>query len=246
MRITSIYFDGSLEVGEKITLDILASNHLLRVLRLSLGSKINLFNNENFEYEATIVEANKKLAEVLVDKKYLVRTESPLNITLAQAISRSEKMDYTIQKATELGVNSIVPIFSEYCEVALDGERLEKRIEHWQKIAISASEQSGRCKIPKILPAQRLNLFIPQKSDLNLVLDPRALISLPKFINTYSISFNKITLLVGPEGGLSDQEIELAKNNGFHSVTLGPRILRTETAGLVAISVLQAMLGDLK
>jgi len=247
MRFTRIFTTQLLTVGSEIVLNAEAAHHILRVLRLKQGEKLKLFNGENFEYIAGITYVNKNSVKVFVEEKTMVSIESPLNIHLAQAISRGEKMDYTIQKATELGVKSIVPIFTGHCNVILEGARLEKKVHHWQTIAINAAEQSGRCQVPKIYPAQQLTAWLMQANPgLKLALCPKATTSIPKLIAGCAQSVNKITLLVGPEGGLTNDEIQSAKNCGFTAVNLGPRILRTETGALVAISILQGLLGDLK
>ena len=152
-------------------------------------------------------------------------------------------MDFTIQKAVELGVNTITPLFTEHCNVQLKDERLKKRLQHWQSVAVSATEQSGRCYVPEILPAQVLTKWCASAvlaSDLRLILDPNA----TNKLGSIAVHPSSVTILAGPEGGLSNKEIELAKQNNFLPISLGPRILRTETTALAAISVLQAKWGD--
>ena len=168
--------------------------------------------------------------------------ESPLYFHLGQVISRGEKMEFTIQKSVELGVNVITPLFSSRCGVKLGGERLDKKLQQWQKIAIAACEQCGRNRIPEIRPAMDLSHWLAEETtELKLNLHPRAHHS----VNTLPPPDSGVRLLVGPEGGLSDEEIEQARARGFVDILLGPRVLRTETAALTAITALQCRFGDL-
>jgi 16S rRNA (uracil1498-N3)-methyltransferase len=172
----------------------------------------------------------------------LADNESPLNLHLGQVISRGEKMEFTIQKSIELGVNTITPLFSERCGVKLDGERLEKKLQQWQKIAIAACEQCGRNRIPEIRPAMQLEAWCNEQDDsLKLNLHPRASHS----INTLPLPVSHVRLLIGPEGGLSAEEIAMTSGYGFTDILLGPRVLRTETTALTAITALQVRFGDL-
>jgi 16S rRNA (uracil1498-N3)-methyltransferase len=242
MRIPYIYYAGKLKPNSEVTLKIEPSNHILHVLRLKLGSPLILFDGTGGEYNAQIFAIDKSRVIARVEKFIDREVESPLKITLGQGISRGEKMDYTIQKAVELGVYKITPLFTEFCNVKLSGERLQKRLQHWQSIAISACEQCGRNCIPIIDYARDLPTWIPQnKSDVSLTLYHGAnqiLANLPKKVST-------VTILVGPEGGLSDHEIEFAQRYNFIPIRFGPRILRTETAALTAISILQSKWGDM-
>ncbi|KPJ67688.1 MAG: hypothetical protein AMJ43_03370 [Coxiella sp. DG_40] len=242
MRIPHIYCANKLKQNSEITLGVGASNHILHVLRLKLGSPLILFDGTGGEYDALLF-AIDKLRVIAKVKKFINReVESPLKIYLGQGISRGEKMDYTIQKAVELGVYKITPLFTEYCNVKLSGERLQKRSQHWQSIAINACEQSGRNRIPSIDCAQGLPAWIPQSdSDILLTLCHRSsktLADLPQKLNT-------VTILVGPEGGLSAHEIEFAQRYNFIPICFGPRVLRTETAALTVISILQSKWGDM-
>jgi len=240
MATPRIFIATALKSKQEITLDISASNHLLQVLRLKVNDSLIVFDDSQGEYMAIITAINKHRAVVLVEEFIQRDRESPLQIHLGQGISRGEKMDFTVQKAVELGVNTITPLFTEYCNVKLEGERLMNRMRHWQGVAISAAEQSGRCYIAKVLPAQTLEDWIAKAAGLCLILDPCA-------ANKFSTIKDRpscVTLLVGPEGGLSDKEIIFAEQNKFLPTKLGPRILRTETAALAAISILQAKWGD--
>lgn len=244
MSLSRIFIDQKLSLNQHITLDSQASNYVIQVLRLDLNDSLLVFDGHNLgEFRAIITTVNKRNAIIAIEEFIAVNKESPLTINLLQGVSRGEKMDFTIQKTVELGVNTITPIFTQYCNVKLAGERLVSKIEHWQGVAISAAQQSGRCLVPKILPAQDfIACFdVLQKNNLCLVLDPKA----DTRITQISQKPDNITILVGPEGGLSDQEIVLAKQNNFIPISLGPRILRTETAALTAISILQSKWGDL-
>lgn len=247
MRNPRIYQAQAFEVGQTQALNDDAFGHIVRVLRLKNGDEITLFNGVAeqagyFEYQAKLVNVGKKSADVEVIAKELVANESSLNIHLAQGISRGDRMDFTLQKSVELGVNTITPIFTERCGVKLSGERLEKKHQQWQKIVNSACEQSGRCAVPIVAAPIYLDDWLQQESTaLKLNLHPRAehsIMSLP-------IENQRVRLLIGPEGGLSDDEIANANTAGFHDVLLGPRVLRTETAALTAITALQCRYGDL-
>tara|TARA_R110000744_G_scaffold34651_2_gene80553 strand:+ start:2184 stop:2930 length:747 start_codon:yes stop_codon:yes gene_type:complete len=247
MRNPRIYQAQAFEVGQTQALNDDAFGHIVRVLRLKNGDEITLFNGVAeqagyFEYQAKLVNVGKKSADVEVIAKELVANESPLNIHLAQGISRGDRMDFTLQKSVELGVNTITPIFTERCGVKLSGERLEKKHQQWQKIVNSACEQSGRCAVPIVAAPIYLDQWLQQESTaLKLNLHPKAehsIMSLP-------IENQRVRLLIGPEGGLSDDEIANANTAGFHDVLLGPRVLRTETAALTAITALQCRYGDL-
>lgn len=238
---TRLYINTPLQCGQTLALNADITHRILHVLRLKTGDQLILFNNTGGEFQTTIATIKKNNCSVTIEKFIEKNLESPLHIHLGQVISRGEKMDYTIQKATELGVAAITPLFSEHCNVQLDEKRLTKRLEHWQATAIAACEQCGRCFIPKIFPAQKLsNWFGQNTSGLRIMLDHRAT---NKLKNIAPKSPN-VTLLIGPEGGLSNSEILLAQQNNFVAVQLGPRILRTETAALAAISALQVLMGD--
>ena len=184
---------------------------------------------------------SKKQLSVLVQGFIASDTDSALQVHLGQCLSRGERMDYAIQKATELGVTQLTPLFSERCEVRLNTERLNKRTQHWQQVAVSASEQSLRCSVPAVESAQHLTNWVSSiQADLKLVLDPRAAQPLSSFAAPTSVA-----LLIGPEGGLSDQEVAQAAAAGFLPIALGPRVLRTETAPIAALSLLQYLWGDL-
>jgi len=215
--------------------------HAIQVLRLKAGAVIQLFDGQGLEYEATLTQVERKRSEVELGQRVPNQTESPLNITLLQGISRGERMDFAIQKAVELGVNQIVPVITERCNVQLKNDRAEKRHAHWQGVMISACEQSGRAMLPKLAAVIDLPSALNNCSDvLKLVLDPQSDTGFKELD-----SAKQLTLLIGPEGGLSDEELDTAKNSGFTAVQFGPRILRTETASTAALAVVQSLWGDL-
>ncbi len=242
MRIPRIYHPEHLNAHSEIALCEDAANHVGRVLRMQPGQSIQLFDGSNQVFEASITQVDKKSVRVSLSEGVLSDNESPLNLHLGQVISRGEKMEFTIQKSIELGANTVTPLFSERCGVKLDGERLEKKLQQWQKIAIAACEQCGRNRIPVIRPAMQLEAWCAEQDDsLKLNLHPRASHS----INTLPLPVNHVRLLIGPEGGLSAEEIAMTSGYGFTDILLGPRVLRTETTALTAITALQVRFGDL-
>ncbi len=242
MRVPRIYQTGELSQGQTLMLDSEAAGHVGRVLRMSAGEQIELFNGDGHNYLSEIVAANKKNVEVNVLNQIPNLSESPLNLHLGQVISRGDRMDFTIQKSVELGISTITPLFSERCGVKLSGERLDKKIQQWQKIVISACEQSGRSVVPEVRPAMNLEQWCAENSQaLKLNLHPRA----SHGINGLALNTTRVRLLIGPEGGLSEAEIAMTEKYQFTDVLLGPRVLRTETAALTTISALQLRFGDL-
>lgn len=242
MRIPRIYHPTPLQPSSIIALNDDAAGHIGRVLRMQAGQEVLLFDGSGAEFPAEITEVSKKNVLVNVLKRVESSCESPLNLHLGQVISRGDKMEFTIQKSVELGVNTITPLISERCGVKLDAKRFEKKLEQWQKIAISACEQCGRNIVPLIRPIMQLEEWCAEPSDaLKLNLHPRAKYS----INTLPQPINKVRLLIGPEGGLSESEISMTEQYHFEETLLGPRVLRTETAALTAITTLQVRFGDL-
>ncbi len=251
------YSAENLKIGATLKLSDNAATHATRVLRLSIGDKIKLFNGDGFDYgcELISVKASSKNGEVLakVLSQCAIKNESPLNITLLQGISSGERMDYTIQKAVELGVSTIQPLSTERSVVKLSAERAQKRLEHWQNVVISACEQCGRAKIPNVLAPVNLTAWLGANihggaGDANFNGEKAVRILLnpigAKQLSTLPKTTEKIQLLIGAEGGLSQAEIDLATSHGFQSIILGPRILRTETAAVTAIATMQTLWGD--
>ncbi|QOL25685.1 16S rRNA (uracil(1498)-N(3))-methyltransferase [Thalassotalea sp. LPB0316] len=238
-----IYQDTPFIVGQTFELDDNAFGHVVRVLRHKEGDELCFFNgHDGIEYRVELTQVKKKTAFAQVVEQTRVTNESPLKIELGQGISRGDRMDFTLQKSVELGVSSITPLFTERCGVKLTGDRLAKKREQWQKIVISACEQSGRVYVPVVNDPIWLEEWLAVDTDaLNINLHPRAqhsIMSLP-------FDSQNIRLLIGPEGGLSDEEINKASAANFKEVLLGPRVLRTETAALTAITALQCRYGDL-
>ncbi|TKB48630.1 16S rRNA (uracil(1498)-N(3))-methyltransferase [Ferrimonas sediminicola] len=242
MRIPRIYQPGPLTPGSLVALEEDGANHVGRVLRMQPGQALELFNGDGHQYPAEITQASKKQVEVRVLDRQQVERESPLNLHLGQVISRGDKMEFTIQKSVELGVNTITPLWSERCGVKLQGDRLEKKLAQWQKIVISACEQCGRNTVPEVRPVMKLQEWLAEETGATkLNLHPRA----PYSIQTLPAPMTRARLLIGPEGGLSSEEIEAASQHQFIDILLGPRVLRTETAALTAITALQTRFGDL-
>lgn len=243
MTLPRIYFPLPLRSGETVTLDKQAAQHVVRVLRLAPGDALTVFNGQQFndrygEYQATLLASS---GAVLIGDFIARDTESPLHITLAQAISRGERMDYAVQKAAELGVTQIVPLVTEFCVVKMQDERKGKRVAHWQGIATSACEQSDRVRVPGVSAPQTFGEWLPTvNASVKLVLDPLAQTTLRQL----PAPQGDIVLLAGPEGGLSDMEVAQAGHAGFTPVRLGPRILRTETVPAAALAALQTLWGD--
>lgn len=241
MRLSRIYTPLDLAVGKTVELEGQAVHYLSRVLRLSEGDVVTLFNGNGEEYSGVVREIHPKRALVSLSDKRDPKTESPLKITLAQAISRGDRMDYTVQKAAELGVHAIQPLFTERVAVRLDDKRRVKRLAHWQGVVTSACEQSGRVLVPQVLEPLSLADWLASDGHVQkLVLDPDAGTSL----STCTVDHHSISLLVGPEGGFSHREIDVVTAQGVTGVSMGPRILRTESAGPAAIALLQALAGD--
>jgi 16S rRNA (uracil1498-N3)-methyltransferase len=243
MRIPRIHHPAPLTSGGHAELSDAAANHVAKVLRLPVGAPLILFNGEGGEFAAVINAIDKRRVTVDIGAFHDTEREPPLPLWLAQGISRGERMDYTLQKAVELGVSRIIPLFTEHCGVQLSGERLEKRIQHWEGVVISACEQCGRNRIPQIMSPAKLAQWLAAPGEgLRLVLDPEADHSLAQI----PTPTGPITLLIGPEGGLSDQEVALAKAAGYVGLRLGPRILRTETAAVAALAALLGAWGDFR
>lgn len=242
MRITRLYHSGSLFCGETAELDTGTSNHLIRVLRTKVNSPVTLFNGDGYDYQCTTRNDSAKKALVSVESKTKVNTESNLSITLIQGLSRQDRMETTIQKSVELGVVKIIPVLCQRSNTKLTREKQIKKLEHWRKVAISACEQSGRSIIPDISEVTTIAALDTALDNgaLKVLLNPVAASSL----NKIGYDNQTIAIFIGPEGGLNEQEIAHLQENQFHNISLGPRILRTETAGPAVISALQILWGD--
>ena len=241
MRLPRFYVALELAPGLECALPSAAARHAVQVLRLAHHAPIIVFNGDGHDYSAQLLVAPREPVRVAITSRSDSEPSAPLAIQLALGISKGERMDFALQKAVELGVTQITPLFTQRTQVQLDGARLTKRLEHWQGILIAACEQSGRRYLPTLTPAFAFTAWLEQ-ADPNggLLLDPLAAHALPDL----PAPPLAVTLLIGPEGGLDPREQAAALNRGFQGVRLGPRILRTETAPLAAIAAIQALWGD--
>ena len=243
MNIPRIYQSCSLTPGEKTVLDTDAAHHLLNVLRLKTGEAIAVFNGTGGYYDAKIVEAGRHRIVVEIHEYHPEDCESTLHLTLVQGISRGQKMDMTLQKSVELGVNTIIPIQTQYSSTRLNEEQVKKRMAHWQKILIAACGQCGRNRLPVLQePVDfREYVSVPQE-DLKIILNPYSSAGLTDL----GKDVDRVIVMTGPEGGFSEEEIRLSEQFGYYGVSLGPRILRTETAAIAAITTCQVLWGDFR
>lgn len=242
MRIPRLYLPVPLTVGATVALNDNAFNHAVRVLRLKPGAALILFDGAGGACAATLADVGKRDAWARVTEALPGEVESPLWVVLAQGVSRGEKMDYTLQKAVELGVAVIQPLFAERGGIGLTGERLARKIQHWRGIVIGACEQCGRNRLPELREPLPLAEWLRQSVEpgLRLLLDPLA----ERGLRGLAPPTGVVTLLIGPEGGLSSAETAQARQTGFTGVRLGPRVLRTETAGVAALAAVQTLWGD--
>jgi 16S rRNA (uracil1498-N3)-methyltransferase len=243
MRVIRCHVDAALAAGQALVLAEDKSQHLLRVLRLREGDRVQLFNGDGANYPARIAVAAKKAVELAIEGREPLDNESPLAITLLQGVARGDKMDLILQKATELGVRAIQPVLTERTEVRLEAERAERRLAHWRGVVAAACEQSGRTRVPgvaAVLPLPEALAGLP-KTARRLILDPRR----GRALKALALDpLQPVVLVVGPEGGLGERDHRLLNHAGFEGVRLGPRVLRTETAGLAVLAALQALYGD--
>lgn len=244
MRRPRFYIEQGITVGQSQVLPEFAADHATRVLRMRVGDSLLLFNGDGHDYAARITEIRKNETRIQIEVRENTKVESPLTITLVQAIARGERMDWILQKATETGVTYIVPVVSERTEVRMDEDRAGKRLAHWSRVIASACEQSGRNILPGLAPPQTLaqyasTLAKPIEGELRLCLHPEAARRLMDFSKP-----SAVTVAIGPEGGFSERDLGLLTQVGFLQMQLGPRVLRTETAGPVAIAALQTRFGD--
>lgn len=243
MRTPRIYTPQTLQPGECLIPEPAAARHLVQVLRLQAGAEVLLFNGDGRECCARISETDKSGVRLQVERCTPATPPSRLEIGLLQAVGRGERMDFVLQKAVELGVTHIRPLFTERTQVRLHGERLDRRMGHWRQVIIAACEQCGRTRVPRLERAARLDTdVLGVAADLRLLLAPEATHNLGQL----AAPRQRVELLIGPEGGLSAGEVRLAEAQGFTPLRLGPRVLRTETAPLAAIAAIQTLWGDFR
>ena len=247
MRVPRLYVDVPLASGDTCALDRRALDHAVKVLRLRAGDALCLFNGTGGEFTATLERGANGTLGAQVGEFTPDRRESPLQLRLVQGVSRGERMDYTLQKAVELGVTDIVPVITERTVLRLDGERAERRLAHWRGVVLAACEQSGRTRVPALAePCDLADYLVDhgagrEVAGCALLLDPTA----PTALAEHGVIAGPVSVLIGPEGGLSGHERQAARAAGFEPVRVGPRVLRTETAAVVALALLQALAGDL-
>ncbi len=243
MRLTRVYVDAPVSSGKRLVVAGSAANHITRVLRLRNGDALTVFDGSGGEFAARIEEFRKDSVVVNVEEHRQLERESPLSLSLVQGISRGERMDWIVQKATELGASRIVPVFTKRSVVRLDEKQAERKSQHWRAIAIAACEQCGRNRIPDLAtPVDFYEALTPDTSSTTrLLLSPNGDLRIEDLEDVSA----GITVLIGPEGGLEDIEQEAAIAAGFKAVRVGPRVLRTETAAIAALTILQRYFGDL-
>ena len=242
MRISRLYTDARLAPGVELHLDQQVGHYVFRVLKLRAGDPVVLFNGDGADYAAELLSNRRDQVTLRVTARLPALAESPLAITLVQAVSKGDRMDLSLQKATELGVSAVQPLFSERTEVRLTDERLLRRSEHWQRVLNSACEQCGRARVPELREPMDLDEWLASPAEgARIVLEPNA----GQALAALELQASAVALVVGPEGGFSERELKCMQLAGVRALSLGPRILRTETAGPAAIAILQALYGDL-
>ena len=248
MRLTRVFVEAPVAVGKRLVVEGSAANHITRVLRLRSGDALTVFDGSGGEFGARLQEFRKDSVVVAVEDHRPLERESPLPLTLAQGISRGERMDWVIQKATELGTARIVPLFTKRSVVRLDEKQADRKLQHWRAIAIAACEQCGRNRIPELAAPVDFFDVLPAEASgaTRLLLSPTGDLRIEDLGQDVRQGASKgITVLIGPEGGLEDVEQEAALAAGFKAVRLGPRVLRTETAAIAALTIIQRYFGDL-
>ncbi len=243
------FFAAASNVQEgRITLDADESHHLTRVLRLSEGDDVFVLNGEGREWECEIIKAGKNSVELTIRRELLNTVESPLDLTLAQALIKGDKFDLVVQKSVELGVTRIVPLITEHCEIRRAEEKIEHRLQRWRRIAMESVKQCGRRKIPEITEPLRFDKFCEVAGEHNLIFNEkggRTLREISAQLNKLDRQLDRLALCIAPEGGWSEAEIKMAEANKFLFAHLGPRILRTETAAIAAVAISQHLFGDI-
>ena len=235
-----VYQDTPLVLHQTISLNSFASHYLQRVMRIQLGDCVTVFNGQGGEYLASVIAIKKNNVEVELTEFVACQVESSLHLELGQALLRGDKMDWVIQKAVELGVTAITPILSERINIKLNHDRLKKRMQHWQGVIISACEQSGRCVLPKINSPVSLDDWLQASKIPCFIADP---VTTEPLLTQSKLDAARVA--IGPEGGFTKEEIMYGKSLGCYSFSMGPRILRTETAAIVALSLVQSNWGDM-
>jgi 16S rRNA (uracil1498-N3)-methyltransferase len=242
MRVPRIFTESVLSENSHIDLDNDTSHYLLKVLRLKAGNPVMLFNGNGYQYQCELVSSDRKTASIQVIGQSAKEKPPVMHIHLGIGLSKGDRLDVAFQKATELGVTEITPLITEHATLKLNAERLKKKTSHWQGIIRSACEQSGRCYLPKLHPPRLVNKWLIEHFDgLKIVLSPNE----SQTMDSYSAPQN-LTILIGPEGGLSEDEVAIAIEQGFMATRLGKHVLRTETAPLAVISAAQALWGDFR
>ena len=240
MRLIRIYYPETTEIGNQIFIEGDQAHYLRNVLRAKIGQRINFFNNVGKEYSIEIQEISKKGIQAKVINEVAPNPKSKLEITLVQSLSKGERMDYTVQKATELGIHKIIPIFSEFCEVKLPANRVEKKLKHWQSIAINASEQSYRPDIPEICNPISLAEYCNQQRK-GILLEPEKSRTISELAK---LQWQKFDIVVGPEGGWSPKDLQQLESTGLTPIQFGQRILRTETVAPAILAAIHSLWGD--
>ncbi|MCP4409520.1 MAG: 16S rRNA (uracil(1498)-N(3))-methyltransferase [Gammaproteobacteria bacterium] len=243
MRISRVFLDRPLAVGDQVEIDTQAHHRLVNVLKYRPGTRLIIFNGQGGEFTATLQHVFRSSSLIEVDKFIDCHRESNLKTNLIQGIARGDRMDFTLQKTVELGINLIQPIFTANSSVSANKRHLENKHRHWARIITTACEQCGRTLVPKLLRPITLTDYLDSNANrFGIVLDPKSHVGL----KTLSFNADEISILIGPEGGLSNQELKKTQENGFSRIGLGPRVLRTETAAVTTLAVAQSLWGDLK
>jgi 16S rRNA (uracil1498-N3)-methyltransferase len=241
MRVSRLYIDSALNVGQQLELNDEACHYLRSVLRLKAEQSIILFNGAGGDFAGKLIEVSRKSVRVKIEEHLDRDVESPLVVRIGMGISRGDRMDWSIQKAVELGVNQLTPLITERCVIKFNDDKKLQRWQHWLHIIQHAAEQSGRTRLPELGEISSMTTWVSQQRGLKVFLDPSA----KQTLNHLTDKTQQITLLSGPEGGFSDQERNIAITAGFIPVRLGARILRTETAIITALAAVQTLWGDL-
>ncbi|TCS43797.1 16S rRNA (uracil(1498)-N(3))-methyltransferase [Reinekea marinisedimentorum] len=240
MRVIRAYLAEASTANQRLELPHAVFQHLVKVLRLGNGQPLEVFNGQGKRFSAELCEVSKRSATVQINEEIAATPESPIQTHMGLVMSKGDRFDYALQKATELGVTHITPLTAERCDLKLNAERAEKKIQHWLGVISSACEQCYRDFVPTLAPVQSLESWVTEQiSEVKLVMHTAA-----KQPNWPDQAPKAVSFLIGPEGGLTEREVEMAQQNDFQSWQLGPRILRTETAPVVMLSLLQAKWGD--